>query len=61
MNYWHVFIYLIYHGDREVRGITSVVHLNTGVVGSNPIWDMYVCVSVLVAALRQADPLSKES
>jgi hypothetical protein len=42
---------------------TVFAHLNTGIVGSNPTRGMDVCVHlfcVLVAALRQADPLSKE-
>jgi hypothetical protein len=48
---------------------TVFVRLNTGIVGSNPTWGVNVCVRfslfalfcVQVAALRRADPPSKES
>jgi hypothetical protein len=49
---------------------TVFARSNTGIVGSSPTQDMGVCVHlfcvcavlcVQVAALRQADPLSKES
>jgi hypothetical protein len=43
---------------------TVFAHPNAEIVSSNPIWGMDFCVRLLcayVAALRRADPPSKES
>jgi hypothetical protein len=52
------------------KACTAFARANTAIVGSNPAWGMDVCVylfcvcavlCVQIAALRRADPLSKES
>jgi hypothetical protein len=54
----------------RTKAWTGFARSNTGIVGSNPTWGMDVCVCVYsvfvlscvdVAALRWADPPSKES
>jgi hypothetical protein len=56
-------------GERS-KAWTVFGRSNTGIAGSNPTWGMNICVHLLyvcavlcvqIAALRRADPLSKES